>query len=113
MCVGMSVASVEWLWGGFSVDNATLNRFFSIHYLLPFVIAGLAIVHIALLHQYGSNNPLGCLATVDKVSFYPYFFFKDLVYNLLEKRFSKYIYLFRKNEFNYFLAFELDPMLSL
>jgi ubiquinol-cytochrome c reductase cytochrome b subunit len=68
-----------WLWGGFSVDNATLNRFFSLHYLLPFIIAGASIVHIAALHQYGSNNPLGCLATVDKVSFYPYFFLKDLV----------------------------------
>ena len=67
------------VWGGFSVDNATLNRFFSLHYLLPFIIAGASIVHIAALHQYGSNNPLGCLATVDKVSFYPYFFLKDLV----------------------------------
>jgi len=50
-----------------------------LHYLLPFIIAGASILHIAALHQYGSNNPLGCLATVDKVSFYPYFFFKDLV----------------------------------
>ena len=75
--VGMDIT--YWLWGGFSVDNATLNRFFSLHYLLPFIIAGASIVHITALHQYGSNNPLGCLATVDKVSFYPYFFFKDLV----------------------------------
>ena len=75
--VGVDVT--HWLWGGFSVDNATLNRFFSLHYLLPFIIAGASILHIAALHQYGSNNPLGCLATVDKVSFYPYFFFKDLV----------------------------------
>ena len=48
-------------------------------YLLPFIIAGASILHLAALHQYGSNNPLGCLATVDKVSFYPYFFFKDLI----------------------------------
>jgi len=75
--VGMDIT--YWLWGGFSVDNATLNRFFSLHYLLPFIIAGASIVHIAALHQYGSNNPLGCLAVVDKVSFYPYFFLKDLV----------------------------------
>ncbi|CAL6448566.1 unnamed protein product [Bathycoccus prasinos] len=75
--VGVDVT--HWLWGGFSVDNATLNRFFSLHYLLPFIIAGASILHLAALHQYGSNNPLGCLATVDKVSFYPYFFFKDLV----------------------------------
>jgi len=69
----------HWLWGGFSVDNATLNRFFSLHYLLPFIIAGATIVHLAALHQYGSNNPLGCLGTVDKVPFYPYFYVKDLV----------------------------------
>ena len=69
----------HWLWGGFSVDNATLNRFFSLHYLLPFIIAGLSIVHLAALHQYGSNNPLGSLGTVDKVPFYPYFYVKDLV----------------------------------
>jgi ubiquinol-cytochrome c reductase cytochrome b subunit len=50
---------VEWLWGGFSVDNATLNRFFSLHFLMPFVIAGMVIAHIALLHRDGSNNPLG------------------------------------------------------
>jgi len=75
--VGMDIT--YWLWGGFSVDNATLNRFFSLHYLLPFIIAGASIVHIAALHQYGSNNPLGCVATVDKVSFYPYFLLKDLV----------------------------------
>lgn len=75
--VGMDIT--YWLWGGFSVDNATLNRFFSLHYLLPFIIAGASIVHIAALHQYGSNNPLGCVATTDKVSFYPYFLLKDLV----------------------------------
>jgi ubiquinol-cytochrome c reductase cytochrome b subunit len=70
---------VTWLWGGFSVDNATLNRFFSLHYLLPFIIAGATIVHLAALHQYGSNNPLGTNAAVDRVRFYPYFYVKDLV----------------------------------
>ena len=69
----------HWLWGGFSVDNATLNRFFSLHYLLPFVIVGLSAVHILALHQYGSNNPLGSFGGVDKVPFYPYFYVKDLV----------------------------------
>jgi len=68
-----------WLWGGFSVDNATLNRFFSLHYLLPFIIAGASIVHIAALHQYGSNNPLGIDARTSKVPFYPYFYVKDLI----------------------------------
>jgi ubiquinol-cytochrome c reductase cytochrome b subunit len=75
--VGDSI--VTWLWGGFSVDNATLNRFFSLHYLLPFLIAGVTILHLAALHQYGSNNPLGVNATVEKISFYPYFYVKDLV----------------------------------
>ena len=75
--VGMDIT--YWLWGGFSVDNATLNRFFSLHYLLPFIIAGASIVHLAALHQYGSNNPLGSFAGVDKVSLYPYFLLKDLV----------------------------------
>jgi len=69
---------VEWLWGGFCVDNATLNRFFSLHFLMPFAIAGLVIVHIALLHKDGSNNPLGVDSSTDKVSFYPYFYVKDL-----------------------------------
>lgn len=65
--------------GGFSVDNATLNRFYSLHYLLPFIIAGTSLVHIAALHQYGSNNPVGTNSAVDKIAFYPYFYVKDLV----------------------------------
>lgn len=70
---------VQWLWGGFSVNNATLNRFFSLHYLLPFLIAAASIVHIAALHHKGSNNPLGINAAADKISFYPYLVAKDLV----------------------------------
>jgi len=72
-------AIVEWLWGGFSVDNATLNRFFSLHFLLPFLIAGVSIIHLALLHENGSNNPLGVESYVDKIAFYPYFYVKDLL----------------------------------
>lgn len=68
---------VTWLWGGFSVDNATLNRFFSLHYLLPFIIIGTSLIHIMLLHQDGSNNPLGVESTVDKINLYPYFLIKD------------------------------------
>ena len=71
-------AIVEWLWGGFSVDNATLNRFFSFHYLFPFLIAGLTIAHLTLLHQTGNNNPLGVDTTTDKMPFYPYCYVKDL-----------------------------------
>lgn len=70
---------VQWLWGGFSVNNATLNRFFSLHYLLPFLIAGASVVHIAALHHKGSNNPLGISAAADKISFYPYLVAKDLL----------------------------------
>ena len=69
---------VAWLWGGFSVDNATLNRFFSFHYLLPFLIVGVVLVHLAVLHQNGSNNPLGVHSGIDKIPFYPYFIVKDL-----------------------------------
>ena len=69
---------VDWLWGGFTVNNATLNRFFSLHFLFPFLIAGLSLLHLALLHKDGSNNPLGVDTSVDKVPFYPYFIVKDL-----------------------------------
>jgi ubiquinol-cytochrome c reductase cytochrome b subunit len=74
--VGPSI--VEWLWGGFSVDNATLNRFFSLHFLIPFIIAALVIAHISLLHRDGSNNPLGIDSSIDKINFYPYYYVKDL-----------------------------------
>jgi len=69
---------VEWLWGGFSVDNATLNRFFSLHYLLPFLITVLVLAHLTLLHTSGSNNPLGINKNIDVISFFPYFYVKDL-----------------------------------
>ena len=69
----------HWLWGGFSVDNATLNRFFSLHYLLPFMIAGVVILHIWALHVPGSNNPAGIEAKSEKdtLPFHPYFTIKD------------------------------------
>lgn len=70
---------VELIWGGFSVSNATLNRFFSLHYLLPFVLAALAVVHLLTLHENGSSNPLGISANEDRLPFHPYFLFKDLV----------------------------------
>jgi len=70
---------VEFVWGGFSVDNATLNRFFSLHYLLPFVLAALVAVHFIGLHEHGSNNPLGISSNVDKIPFHPYYTYKDLV----------------------------------
>jgi ubiquinol-cytochrome c reductase cytochrome b subunit len=69
---------VEWLWGGYTVNNPTLNRFFSIHFCLPFIIAGMSLIHLALLHKEGSNNPIGSDTGVDDIPFYPYFFSKDL-----------------------------------
>jgi quinol-cytochrome oxidoreductase complex cytochrome b subunit len=76
---GIGVPLVEFLWGGFAVDNATLNRFFSLHYLLPFVLLGLVMLHIAALHQEGSSNPTGLHGKdIDKIDFYPYFYVKDL-----------------------------------
>ena len=71
---------VTWLWGGFSVDNPTLNRFYALHYLLPFVILGVVVVHIWALHVHGSNNPLGIDAKgpQDKIPFHPYYTVKDL-----------------------------------
>ena len=67
------------IWGGFSVSNATLNRFFSLHYLLPFLLAALTIAHLIALHTHGSNNPNGIGSTTDRYSMHPYFTFKDLV----------------------------------
>nr|CAT00569.1 cytochrome b [Cyclemys gemeli]CAT00570.1 cytochrome b [Cyclemys gemeli]CAT00571.1 cytochrome b [Cyclemys gemeli] len=70
---------VQWIWGGFSVDNATLTRFFTFHFLLPFTIAGLAAVHLLFLHETGSNNPTGLNSNTDKIPFHPYFSYKDLL----------------------------------
>uniref|UniRef100_A0A7D5A8H3 Cytochrome b n=3 Tax=Abbottina TaxID=75331 RepID=A0A7D5A8H3_9TELE len=70
---------VQWIWGGFSVDNATLTRFFAFHFLLPFVIAAATIVHLLFLHETGSNNPAGLNSDADKISFHPYFSYKDLL----------------------------------
>nr|YP_010134345.1 cytochrome b [Megabeleses magnoliae]QWM93835.1 cytochrome b [Megabeleses magnoliae] len=70
---------VQWLWGGFSVDNATLTRFFSFHFLIPFIISALTMIHLMFLHETGSNNPLGTNSNLDKIPFHPYFTFKDII----------------------------------
>nr|ALO77451.1 cytochrome b [Dermestidae sp. GENSP01] len=70
---------VQWLWGGFAVDNATLTRFFTIHFLLPFIIAALVMIHLLFLHQTGSMNPLGTNSNMDKIPFHPYYSSKDMV----------------------------------
>jgi len=67
---------VEWLWGGYTINNPTLHRFYTLHYGLPFLIAGVTLIHLALLHKEGSNSPIGSDTNVDDVPFYPYFFKK-------------------------------------
>nr|ARH54601.1 cytochrome b [Pyrrhidium sanguineum] len=70
---------VQWIWGGFAVDNATLTRFFAFHFLLPFIISALVMIHLLFLHQTGSSNPLGTNSNIDKIPFHPYFSLKDIV----------------------------------
>nr|AIE42866.1 cytochrome b [Gambusia holbrooki] len=70
---------VQWIWGGFSVDNATLTRFFAFHFLFPFIVAAATMVHLIFLHETGSNNPIGLNSDADKISFHPYFSYKDLL----------------------------------
>ena len=69
---------VIWIWGGFAVDNATLTRFFTFHFLFPFIIRAISAIHLLFLHETGSNNPLGLRNSLDKISFHPYFSLKDL-----------------------------------
>uniref|UniRef100_UPI0030035D3D cytochrome b n=1 Tax=Arria pura TaxID=2908859 RepID=UPI0030035D3D len=75
----LGVDLVQWVWGGFAVDNATLNRFFTFHFILPFIIIMMIMLHLLFLHQTGSNNPLGLNSNLDKIPFHPYFTFKDIL----------------------------------
>nr|AJB43618.1 cytochrome b [Desmodus rotundus] len=70
---------VQWIWGGFSVDKATLSRFFAFHFLLPFIISALVAVHLLFLHETGSNNPTGIPSDPDTIPFHPYFTIKDIL----------------------------------
>nr|UOU84939.1 cytochrome b [Platypalpus candicans] len=70
---------VQWIWGGFAVDNATLTRFFTFHFILPFIVLAMTMIHLLFLHQTGSNNPLGVNSNIDKIPFHPYFSFSDIV----------------------------------
>nr|ANP94840.1 cytochrome b [Microtus arvalis] len=70
---------VEWIWGGFSVDKATLTRFFAFHFILPFIITALVLVHLLFLHETGSNNPTGLNSDADKIPFHPYYTVKDFL----------------------------------
>nr|YP_009939485.1 cytochrome b [Eristalis cerealis]QNV48726.1 cytochrome b [Eristalis cerealis] len=70
---------VQWIWGGFSVDNPTLSRFFTFHFILPFIVLAMVMIHLLFLHQTGSNNPIGVNSNLDKIPFHPYFSYKDIV----------------------------------
>nr|YP_010958787.1 cytochrome b [Circobotys aurealis]WNB40535.1 cytochrome b [Circobotys aurealis] len=70
---------VNWIWGGFAIDNATLTRFYTFHFILPFVILMMTMIHLLFLHQTGSNNPLGINSNLDKIPFHPFFTFKDMI----------------------------------
>nr|YP_010545643.1 cytochrome b [Haematopota turkestanica]UYG48426.1 cytochrome b [Haematopota turkestanica] len=70
---------VQWIWGGFAVDNATLTRFFTFHFILPFIVTAMTMIHLLFLHQTGSNNPLGINSNSDKIPFHPYFTYSDIV----------------------------------
>nr|QWB85766.1 cytochrome b [Clytobius davidis] len=75
----LGTSIVQWVWGGFAVDNATLTRFFAFHFLLPFIITAMIMIHLLFLHQTGSSNPLGTKSNIDKMPFHPFFSFKDIV----------------------------------
>lgn len=88
---------VQWIWGGFSVSNATLNRFFSLHYLFPFVLVGLVFVHIIFLHVTGSNNPTGLNSVSDRIPFHSYFSVKDFYGFILLFIFLGYLVFYNPN----------------
>nr|QDV39998.1 cytochrome b [Podarcis muralis] len=88
---------VEWIWGGFAVDNATLTRFFTFHFLLPFLISGTSMVHLLFLHETGSNNPTGLNSNTDKIPFHPYFSYKDLLGAMLTITLLLFLALFLPN----------------
>nr|BDQ43881.1 cytochrome b [Metaphire agrestis] len=90
---------VEWIWGGFAVDNATLNRFFSFHFILPFIIIGATILHITFLHQTGSNNPIGINADSERIPFHSYYSIKDALGYMLAITGLSCLVLFEPNLF--------------
>ena len=104
---------VQWLWGGFSVSNATLNKFFSLHFVLPFAIVAMVFVHLVLLHKVGSSTPLGVDADLKIINFYPYFYIKDLLSFFILLFFLSFVVCFYPNFFghpdNYIMA---NPMVT-
>nr|QIJ94021.1 cytochrome b [Eremias arguta] len=88
---------VEWVWGGFAIDNATLTRFFTLHFLLPFIIMAVSMVHLLFLHETGSNNPTGLDSNSDKIPFHPYYSYKDALGALIMILCLLYLTLFSPN----------------
>ena len=109
--VGQKIA--YWLWGGYSVDNATLTRFFTLHFLTPFLMIGVTLLHLVLLHKDGSTNPLGLDNSSDFIPFYPYFLLKDIFGFLIFLFFFSYFVFFEPNVLghpdNYIRA---DPLIT-
>nr|YP_010535504.1 cytochrome b [Alectorobius cerradoensis]UYB78247.1 cytochrome b [Alectorobius cerradoensis]UYB78260.1 cytochrome b [Alectorobius cerradoensis] len=91
--IGTSIT--QWIWGGFSVDNPTLTRFFTFHFLLPFILSAMIVLHISLLHETGSSNPLGLTTNIDKIPFHPYFSLKDLLGLMIFLLISSFIILIK------------------
>nr|QXI83510.1 cytochrome b [Neomyia cornicina] len=75
----LGIDLVQWVWGGFAVDNATLTRFFTFHFILPFIVLAMTMIHLLFLHETGSNNPIGVNSNIDKIPFHPYFTYKDII----------------------------------
>nr|QIJ94089.1 cytochrome b [Eremias arguta deserti] len=88
---------VEWVWGGFAIDNATLTRFFTLHFLLPFIIMAVSMIHLLFLHETGSNNPTGLSSNSDKIPFHPYYSYKDALGALIMLLCLLYLALFSPN----------------
>jgi quinol-cytochrome oxidoreductase complex cytochrome b subunit len=103
---------LTWIWGGFSVNNNTLNRFFMLHYLLPFLISALAIIHLLFLHNIGSNNPL-IVKSYDNISLYPYFIIKDIFFFIIYLIIFSYFILLNPIFLNHADNFiEADPLVT-
>nr|YP_009695346.1 cytochrome b [Lamprigera yunnana]QEJ81511.1 cytochrome b [Lamprigera yunnana] len=86
---------VQWLWGSYTVSNPTLNRFFTLHFITPFMIIAMVMIHLMFLHESGSNNPLGTNSNMNKIPFYPYFVIKDLMSLMITFSFFSIIILFK------------------
>ena len=97
----IGVDFVYWLWGGLSVENATLSRFYSLHFLFPFIILALSILHLIFLHEFGSNNPLGVVSRTDSINFYINFIIKDLYSWILLIVFFTFFVFFNPNYFGH------------